>query len=178
MEVDSAAVCRRPLSDDARQSSAEEEGRSDLLVGHALRRVQGNPYFLGRERLGRLWSACARPGSGGCKSVGGTKHPGREVHFREGVMSGTQRFPRLDALTAAAQPGAVQEMGAGGFKRVGRVGMGGEGRLVRLYGGLVVGGGEPPTPCQQRPQPRWCCRRGDNGESLRAAASYRRPSAT
>ena len=31
---------------------AEEEGRSDLLVGHALRRVQGYPCFLGRERLG------------------------------------------------------------------------------------------------------------------------------
>jgi hypothetical protein len=145
---------------------AEEKGRGDLLVGHALRRVQGYPRFLGGERLGGLWSAGARPGSGGCEFVGGTKHPGREVHFREGVVSGTQLSPRLDALTAAAQPGATQEMGSGGFKRVGRVGMGREGRLVRLHGGLVVVGGEPPTPCHQRPQPRWCCRRSDSGEPL------------
>jgi rhodanese-related sulfurtransferase len=30
--------------------------------------------FLGGERLGALWSAGARPGSGGCEFVGGTKH--------------------------------------------------------------------------------------------------------
>jgi hypothetical protein len=133
----------------------------------------------GGERLGGLWSAGARPGSCGCEFVGGTKHPGREVHFREGVVSGTQLFPRLDALTAAAQPGAIQEMGAGGFKRIGRVGMGGEGRLVRLHGGLVVPGGEPPH--------RATSARSHGGaaggvtaanRSARAAASSRRPTAT
>ena len=118
---------------------AEEQGRGDLLVGHTLRRVQGYPRLLGGERLGRLWSAGARLGPGRGKFVGGTKHPGREVHLREGVVSGAQLFPRLDALTAAAQAGAVQEMGPGGLEHIGRVGMGGEGGLVRLYGGLVVG---------------------------------------
>jgi len=91
------------------------------------------------------------------------KHPGGEVHLLEGLMSGAQLFPRHDALTAAAQAGAIHELRAGDLEGIGCVG---EGGLVRLYCGLVVGGGEPPTSCHQRPQPWRCCRQGDGRELL------------
>src|SRR5687767_1215897 len=86
---------------------AQEEGPGDLLIGHAIGRMQGYPGFLGRERLSRLGSAGARLGSSGGEFVGGIKHPGGEVHLLEGLISGAQPFPRLDALTAAAQAGTL-----------------------------------------------------------------------
>jgi hypothetical protein len=48
-----------------------------------------------------------RLGPCGGTFVGDSKHPGREAHLGECVVSGAQLFPRLDALTAAAQAGAI-----------------------------------------------------------------------
>ena len=123
---------------------AEEQGRGDLLIGHAFGSMQGYSCLLGGERLSRLRSAGARLGSSGGEFVGGMKHPGGEVHLLEGLMSGAQLFPRLDALTAAAQAGTIHELRAGGLEGIRCVGMGGERGPVRLYCGLVVGGGEAP----------------------------------
>src|SRR5688500_17346292 len=98
---------------------AEEQGRGNLLIGHAFGSMQCYSCLLGGEWLSRLGSAGARVGSSGGKFVGGTKHPGGEVHLLEGLMSGAQLFPRLDALTAAAQAGAIYELRAGGLEGIG-----------------------------------------------------------
>src|SRR5688500_3166138 len=126
---------------------AEEQGRGNLLIGHAFGSMQCYSCLLGGEWLSRLGSAGARVGSSGGKFVGGMKHPGGEVHLLEGLVSSAQLFPRLDALTAAAQAGAIHELRTGGLEGIGCICIGGERGLVRLYCGLVVGGGEPPTSC-------------------------------
>jgi hypothetical protein len=74
--------------------------------------MQGYSCLLGGERLSCLGSAGAQLRSSGGEFVGGMKHPGGEVHLLEGLMSGAQLFPRLDALTAAAEAGTIHELRA------------------------------------------------------------------
>jgi hypothetical protein len=49
---------------------AEEQGRGNLLIGHAFGSMQGYSCLLGGERLSRLRSAGARLGSSGGEFVG------------------------------------------------------------------------------------------------------------
>src|SRR5690606_19608870 len=95
------------------RARTQEQLGTDLAVGRPRGNQAGDMQFLGGECVGGLDGAFARFLTGGAQLVGGTFGVGLRSHVREHAMRGPELLAGILATALAAQPFAVDEMGAG-----------------------------------------------------------------